>query len=97
MDEWDEPGSDSEHVHKMLQSGGFTAPKGIMFVRFVHLLDPQMRKELMVIYAENLDSMGIAWKDLTPGGKSADRLPQLEKELMQRASERIHFSEFSDQ
>ena len=85
-----------EHVHKMLQSAGFIAPKGIMFERFVHLSDPQMRKELMVIYAENLDSMGIAWKDLMPGDKSADRWPQFEKELVQRASERVHFSQFSD-
>jgi len=97
MDEWDEPGSDSEHVHKMLESAGFIAPKGMMYVRFVHLLDPQMRKELMVIHAENLDSMGIALKDLMPGGKSADRWPQLEKKLVQDASERIHFSQLSDQ
>ena len=97
MQEWNEPGSDAEHGRKMLQSAGFIAPKGIMFVRLVHLLDPQMRKEMMVIYAENLDSMGIATKDLASGGKSADRWPQLEKELVQRASERIHFSQFSDQ
>lgn len=96
MDEWDEPGSDSEHVHKMLQSAGFIAPKGMMYVRFVHLLDPQMRKELMVIHAENLDSMGIALKDLMPGGKSENRWPQLEKKLVQHASERIHFSQLSD-
>jgi hypothetical protein len=97
MEEWNGPGSDSEHVQKLLQFAGFIAPKDIMFVRFVHLLDPQMRKELMVIYAENLDSMGIATKDLASGGKSADRWPQLEKELVQRASERIHFSQFTDQ
>jgi hypothetical protein len=96
IEEWDGPGSDMERVHKMLQSAGFIAPKGIMFGRFVHLPDPQMRKELMVIYAENLDSMGIAWKDLMPGDKSADRWPQFEKELVQRASERVHFSQFSD-
>ncbi len=97
MDERGAPGSDLEHGHKMLQSAGFIAPTGMMFVRFVHLLDPQMRKELMVIYAENLDSMHIAWKDLMPGGKSADRWPQLEKELLRRAGKRIRFSQFSDQ
>jgi hypothetical protein len=91
-DERDTPGSDTEHVHKLLQSAGFIAPKSLASVRLVHLLDPQMRKELMIIYAETLDSIHIAPQDPAPAPNHAPGHPQLERELLHHATTRIHFS-----
>src|SRR5437764_753379 len=45
-------GSDLEHVQALVQANGYSMPPEMMNVRLVRLLDPQRRKELMIIYAE---------------------------------------------
>jgi hypothetical protein len=55
----------------------------------VHLPTPDRRKELMIIYAEDLAPTGFAAADLAAGGKSAGEMPRLERELLQRAVDRI--------
>jgi len=42
-------GSDREHIEALVRAKGFTMPGGMMYVRLVHLLDEQKRKELMII------------------------------------------------
>ena len=44
-------GSDIEHILALIRAKGYTMPEGMMYVRLVHLLDEQKRKELMIIYA----------------------------------------------
>jgi hypothetical protein len=58
------PGSDLEHVHALLRAKGYQLPEAMMNVRFVHLIDDQKRKELMIIYAEDLASTGLTVEDL---------------------------------
>ena len=48
-------------------------PAGMMYVRLVHLLDEQKRKELMIIYGEYLAPTGFSVADLSQGGKAFDR------------------------
>jgi hypothetical protein len=60
-----------------------------MYVRFVHLLDEQKRKELMIIYAEDLASTGFTAADLKKGGKAYERWAEIDKGLVERAKERI--------
>ncbi len=59
-----DPGSDREHIDTMVRNKGYTMPAGMMYVRLVHLLDDQKRKELMIIYGEDLAPTGLTVADL---------------------------------
>jgi hypothetical protein len=90
--ETSKPGSDSEHVQALLSAKGYAMPEAMMNVRLVHLLDDEKRKELMIIYAEDLQPTGIALNDLMPGGKHAGAWPSLEAGLIRRAKAAISLS-----
>jgi hypothetical protein len=57
----------------------------MMSVRLVHLLDEQKRKELMIIYSEDVAPTGFTAAELLPGGTARDRWPAIEKSLVERA------------
>jgi hypothetical protein len=82
-------GSDREHIEALVSAKGYKMPAGMMYVRLVHLLDDQKRKELMIIYGEDLSSTGYSATDLQDGGKAHDQWPTLEKGLLERAKEKI--------
>ena len=90
-----EPGSDREHIEALLRAKQYTMPTGMAYVRFVHLLDQQKRKELMIIYGEDLAPTGLSAGDLQPNGKAHDRWPAIEKSLIQRGETRIHIQQAS--
>lgn len=83
------PGSDLEHINALITSKGFTVPNGMMYLRLVHLLDNQKRKELMIIYGESLDSTGLSAASVSSGGKAYDRWPALEQGLIERGEASI--------
>ena len=83
------PGSDSEHVQALLRGKRFQMPEGMMNVRFVHLWDQEKRKELMIIYAEDLKATGFTVKELLPGGKHKAEWPSLEMGLIRRAEKAV--------
>jgi hypothetical protein len=83
------PGSDTEHIRALLRARGYKRPAETMYVRFVHLLDEQKRKELMIIYGEDLASTGFTAADLNKGGKAYDKWSATEKSLVKRAENRI--------
>ena len=82
-------GSDSEHIEALIRAHGYKVPAGMMYVRLVHLLDEQKRKELMFIYAEDLASTGLTAADLNKSGKAYDQWPAIEKSLEERAEKKI--------
>jgi hypothetical protein len=82
-------GSDREHIEALLRAKGYKTPAGMMYVRLVHLLDQQKRKELMIIYGEDVASTGLTAADLHEGGKGYDRWPIIEKGLVERAEKKI--------
>lgn len=86
------PGSDSEHVAALLRAKGYRMPESMMNVRLVHLLDEEKRKELMIIYAEDLQPTGVSFNDLLPGSKYADKWPSLEADLIRRAKQSVALS-----
>jgi hypothetical protein len=86
------PGSDGEHVQALLRAKGYTMPDVTMNVRLVHLLDDEKRKELMIIYAEDLQPTGFSLNDLLPGGKRTGEWPVLEEGLIRRAKAAITLS-----
>lgn len=85
-------GSDREHIQRMISTKGYRMPEGTMDVRLVHLLDPAKRKELMIIFSENLKPTGFTAAELSEGGKDFDRWPDLANKLLDDAQKRISIS-----
>jgi hypothetical protein len=83
------PGSDEDHIVALILGQGYKMPAGMMSVRLVHLLDEQKRKELMIIYGENLTPTGFTAADLKKGGKAENNWPMIEDDLLVRAKEKI--------
>jgi hypothetical protein len=87
-----EAGSDREHIDSLIQARGYKMPAGMMYVRLVHLLDNQKRKELMIIYGEDLASTGYTAVELSEGGKAYERWPSIKQGLIERAKQKIALS-----
>lgn len=95
VDTWvrakDEPtrqGSDLEHIAELISGKGYHMPDGMMSVRLVNLFD-EKRKELMIIYAEDLAPTGLTPKEFQQSGKNSSRWPGIEKDLIERAKSSI--------
>jgi len=84
-----ESGSDREHIDALVRAKGYKIPADMMYVRLVHLLDAKKRKELMIIYGEDLASTGFTAADLREGGKASGQSPALENGLIERAKAKI--------
>ena len=84
-----ESGSDREHIDALVRAKGYQIPDGMMYVRLVHLLDKEKRKELMIIYGEDLAATGFTAAELSEGGKAYDRWPGLADDLLKRAETRV--------
>jgi len=82
-------GSDREHIEALVRAKGFTMPAGMMYVRLVHLLDEQKRKELMIIYSEDLANTGFTADQLREGGTEDVQWPAIEKDFVVRAEKKI--------
>jgi hypothetical protein len=78
------PGSDGALSRQFLQSKGYTFPDHYFYARLVHLTDKSRRKELMVIFIEDLASIGLTASDLDQGGKEAHRWPEIEKKYLEK-------------
>lgn len=81
------PGSDREHVIAMLTKHGYSLPPETMSVRLVNLLDQSRRKELMIIYSEDLAASGNTVQDLKRHKRT--KWPAVKDALIGRALERI--------
>ena len=55
----------------------------------MHLLDAQKRKELMIIYAEDLAPSGFSAAELKPGGKAHEQWAAIQAGLLQWAEKSI--------
>jgi hypothetical protein len=89
-DEAAKKGSDLEHVEALIRAKGYTLPPEMMNVRLVRLLDPERRKELMIIYSEDLAPTGVKVDNLMPGGTDSEKWPAIQKSLVERAEQKIH-------
>ena len=84
-----EQGSDEAHFYSLLASHGYRRDD-LMSVRLVHL-DPTRRKELMIIYSENLAPTGYTALQLKDGGNNHDhgKWAAIEDRLIRRAEQGI--------
>jgi hypothetical protein len=79
------PGSDGEHVRTLLKAKGYRLPAELMSQRMVHLPDAEKRKELMIIYSEDLAPTGYRAAELQKDGAKASEWPALSQALLERA------------
>ena len=77
-------GTDGAMVRQFLASKDYAYPSEVMYARLVYLTDPSRRKELMVIYMEDLDAYGLTAEALNEGGAKAARYPDVEKRFLGR-------------
>jgi len=82
-------GSDLQHMKKLVRAKGYEMPRGMMYVRLVHLLDEQKRKELMIIYAEDLAPTRRTAAELQDGGKAHDQWSKIQDDLVKRAKQKL--------
>ncbi|HWT13670.1 MAG TPA: hypothetical protein VN231_13005 [Allosphingosinicella sp.] len=92
------PGSDTERVQTIIARAGYTPPEQMMNVRLVRLLDdPQGtgygRRELMLIYAEDLALSGLTPEALTDDGRPNARWAALEEALIARSASAFQVEE----
>jgi hypothetical protein len=73
----------------LLEAQGYTFPSDTVNVRFVELLDAAARKELMIIYLEDLSPTGLTAADLMPGGNGESQWPTIERGIIERAQQKI--------
>jgi hypothetical protein len=81
-------GSDGERMRALVKQAGFEIPPERMSVRLVHLVDDAKRKELMIIYAEDLAMSGTTVEELGKPENKA-KWEGLKAALIERAKERI--------
>ncbi len=86
-------GSDREHIESLIRAKGYKMPAGMMYVRLAHLLDNEKRKELMIIYGEDLAPTGFSASELGEHGKEHDQWPGIEQALIERATGNIVIEE----
>ena len=88
-------GGDTESVRRILDRAGISVPEEVMSVRMVQLIDDPKgtgygRRELMIIYSEDLAPTGKTLADLAADGKlnQAAWMP-LEQQLIERATQAV--------
>ena len=77
-------GSDGSLARQFLQSKGYAIPEEFTYARLVHLTDASRRKELMIIFIENLAQLGVSAPDLHEEGKDAHRWFEIEKKHLEK-------------
>lgn len=77
-------GSDTERVLNLLESKGIKLPADAANIRWVRLNDDR-RKELMIIYVENLAPLNLTAADLAEGGRAAADIDKVRAGIRERA------------
>jgi hypothetical protein len=85
-------GSDREHVVNLIKAKGYTLPREMMSLRLVHLPDAEKRKELMIIYSEDLAPVGDSAAELMKEPKVKTKWPGIEEGLVERVQAAVRIT-----
>jgi hypothetical protein len=87
------PDSDGSRARAFLESKGYRlASDEVISQRLVYLTDETKRNELMIIYLEDLTSLGLKAVDFEAGGRGAARWDEISKALLERAAKGMKIS-----
>ena len=71
-------------ARQFLASKGYVFPNDFAYARLVYLTDESRRKELMIIFIDDLESLGLSAGELQQGGASVSRWPEVEQAHLDR-------------
>jgi hypothetical protein len=92
-DEMQDDGSDQYHANSFLWDRGYDLAREGMFQRMTWLWDESSRRELMIIYVEDLGEYGYEAADFEAGGKAFGARDSMSTELLGRALAGMKFPE----
>lgn len=90
------PGSDGYLARKFVADKGYPAPKDHAYARLVHLPTKDRRKEMIVIFMDNLAPTGYTGKDLQPGGSHQDKWADLSRRHLINLRAIMHIESLTD-
>lgn len=77
-------GSDGSLARAFLADSGYGLPADYVYVRLVHLTDATRRKELMIIFLEDLTPTGMTAADLGADGEQESLWPGVEERTLEK-------------
>jgi hypothetical protein len=77
-------GTDGAMARQFLASKGYTFPKDFAYARLVYLTDESRRKELMIIFIDDLAAYGFTAAELKDGGAMAEHWNAVEHGHLER-------------
>ena len=77
-------GSDGSLARQFVLSKGYAFPEDFAYARLVYLTDASRRKELMIIFMDNLTLLGLTASDLEEDGKMSQHWPEIEKKNLEK-------------
>lgn len=81
-------GTDGALARQFLAGKGYSLPAEYAYARIVYLTDAS-RKELMIIFVDDLQPYGLAAADLKDGGRHAARRAEVEQAHLDRLRQRL--------
>ena len=78
------PGNDGYLARKYAADKGYTMPDNFAYARLVHIPDDASRKELLIIYMEDLAPSGWTGETLRESGEHEGRWPEVEAAHLDR-------------
>ena len=78
------PGTDGYLARKFASDKGYSMPDHYAYARMVHIPDAANRKELLIIFIDDLAATGWSSSELRKGGEHESRWPHLERSHLER-------------
>ncbi len=82
-------GTDGAMARQFLRGKGYVFPRDFAYARLVYLTDESRRKELMIIFIDDLAARGLTATELEEGGAEASRWPEVERAHLDRIRETL--------
>lgn len=87
-------GSDTETMIELVSQAGYVFPANMLTVRFVHLPTPDLRKEMIVLYGEDMSAtIGMVAQKIE-AGEAGMTWADMNNGLVQRAAEAVDLKPF---
>jgi hypothetical protein len=86
------PGSDFNLEQKFLSQKGYQYPKNYVWARMVHLPTEDKRKELLIIFTDDLAPTGLTRLSLKAGGIHEDQWAEISRQHLEKMQNAISIS-----
>ncbi|MGI9262371.1 MAG: hypothetical protein ACR2QR_10075, partial [Woeseiaceae bacterium] len=88
------PGTDGYLARKFAADRGYNMPTNYMYARLVHIPDELSRRELLIIFIEDLAPTGLTGESLREGGTNEDRWKEFEKAHLEKVDHNMSLAGF---